>query len=126
MTMVRDVMDKKVIAVSKSMDVRHICRLLAKHQLTGVPVLDEKKQLVGYISERDIISAVPRARFFDRTAKELMVRRVKTIGPDEPITSASKIFLVKEYRKLPVVKGGKVVGMLSRKNVIRHMMSHYY
>ena len=126
MATVNDVMVKKVITVTKDVEMPRLCRLISRKRLSGVPVIDKKRRLVGFISERDIIAAVPKPGFMERTAGQIMTRKVKSISPDEPLTNASKIFSAEKYRQLPVVRAGKVVGIIARKDVIQHMLGCYY
>jgi CBS domain-containing protein len=126
MATVSEVMVKKVITVTKDTEMPKLCRLITRKKLSGVPVVNGKGRLVGFISERDIIAAVPKPRFMERTAGQIMTRKVKSIGPEEPLTNASKIFSAAKYRQLPVVKAGKVVGIIARKDVIQHMLGRYY
>lgn len=126
MTRVKDVMAKRVATVTPETTMKKLCGILSRRKTSGVPVVDRKGKLVGFVSERDIIAAVAKKNFLDRTAGDLMTRKLKTIGPDEPLTNASKIFSCAPYRQLPVVKNGKVVGVLTRQGVVQHMMGTYY
>ncbi len=123
---VSELMRKDVITVEESANVREICKVLSKHRMSGAPVLNKSGKLVGFISERDIIAAVPKAGFIKKTAKQLMTKNVRTIEEDAPLTHASKIFSEELYRSLPVTKEGKLVGMVSRNDVVSQMMKHYY
>jgi len=123
---VKELMRKSVVTVREDDDVKTICALLTKHKISGLPVLNKTGKLVGFISERDVIAAVPRKNFIDKKARELMSKRVKTITEDAPLIQASKIFTVKTFRHLPVVRGGKLVGIVTRKDVTTQMMKHYY
>lgn len=124
--LVNELMTRKVITVSEDANVRYICKLLSKHNMSGFPVTNKSGKLVGFVSERDIIAAVFKPNFINRTAKNLMNRRIRTIPEDAPITLASKIFSEEKYRQLPVLRNGKLVGIISRKEVVRHMMGQYY
>ncbi|MFH1875246.1 MAG: CBS domain-containing protein [Pseudomonadota bacterium] len=126
MTWVKDMMRKKVITIPFDMGVIQICKLLYKRAVSGFPVVNNKEEIVGFISERDIIAAVPKSRFLKLSAKNLMKKNVKTISPEEPISNAFKIFSKVNYRHLPVVRGKKIVGVISRKEVIEHILSGYY
>jgi len=126
MSTVKAIIKKKVTTVSEDADVRQICRSLKKYNLSGIPVTNKKGALVGFVSERDIIAAVIRPNFMEMTAKKLMTRRVVTVGPDDPLVNASKIFSDSNFRILPVVKGGKVVGIIERRDVVEHMLSKCY
>lgn len=125
MTRVKDIMKKRVITIKEDTDIKHICRILKKSNLSGLPVVNKKGFLVGFVSERDIIAAVPAPKFFDKTAKKIMTRKITIVEPDEPMTNVSKIFSGKKFRILPVVKGGKVVGIIARKDIIEHMLGDY-
>ena len=123
---VKELMTKKVIVVKDDTNVKDICKMLKKLHMSGFPVVSKSGRLTGFISERDVIAAVPRPRFLDRTARQIMSRKLRTIPDDAPITHASKIFSQEKYRQLPVVHNGKLVGIISRKDVLKHMMGHYY
>jgi CBS domain-containing protein len=124
--LVKELMNKKVITVKEIDDVHTICKLLSKHQISGLPVLSKTGKLVGFVSERDVIAAVCKANFTSKTAKQLMTKRVRTISDDAPVTHASKVFTQEKYRHLPVTRSGKVVGIITRKDIATHMMKHYY
>lgn len=124
--LVKEIMNRKLITVKEEEDVRKICRLLSKHKISGVPVLGKTGKLVGFVSERDVISAVCKPDFINRTARQIMTRRVRTIAEDAPLMHASKIFSEEKYRHLPVVKGKKLVGIVTRKDIATQMMKHYY
>jgi CBS domain-containing protein len=125
MTIVKDIMKKKVVTVPDNANMQKLCRLLTKNKLSGVPVASSKGKLVGFISERDVIAAIPKTGFMDKLVSDIMTKKAKTIAPDDPLTNASKIFSDTIYRHLPVVKAGKLVGVLSRTDVIKYMMVRY-
>jgi CBS domain-containing protein len=106
--------------------VHTICKLLTKYQISGVPVLNKAGKLAGFVSERDVIAAVCKANFLTKTAKQIMTKKVRTITEEAPVTHASKVFTEEKYRHLPVTKSGKVVGIVTRKDIATHMMKHYY
>lgn len=119
-------MNKKPITVDESDDVKKLCRILAKSKLSGIPVTAKNGLLRGFVSERDVITNVSKAGFMKMTVKHLMRKKVKTVAPDDPLTAASKIFSEEDIRVLPVVKGGKVIGVVTRKEVIHRLLSHMH
>lgn len=124
--LVKEMMKKKVVTVNDTDNVRTICKMLTKYKFSGFPVINKSGKLVGFISERDIISAVCKPNFISRTAKQLMTKKVRTLPEDSPVTHASKVFAQEKYRHIPIVRGKKVVGILTRKDIATHMMKHYY
>lgn len=123
---ISELMRRNVITVRENDGVREICKTLSKHKVSGVPVLNKAGKLVGFISERDIIAAVAKEGFISKRAKHLMTKRVRTIGEDSPLTQASKIFSEELYRSLPVTRNGKLVGIVTRNEVMSQMMKYYY
>jgi len=124
--LVKDLMTKKVHTVAEDDNVKVAAKLLTKYRISGVPVVSKTGKLRGFISERDIIAAVPRAKFSDMKVRHLMSKRVRTIDSDSPINCASKIFSQENYRLLPVVKGQKLVGIIGRKDIVKQMIGYYY
>ncbi|MFH1831146.1 MAG: CBS domain-containing protein [Pseudomonadota bacterium] len=126
MMLVKELMTRKVYAADEDDNVVSVCKLLTKHNISGIPVVSESGKLKGFISERDIIAAVPKSTFLTLKAKQLMSRKVRTIPHDAPITQASKIFSEEKYRLLPVLKANKLVGIIARKDIVKQMIGHYY
>jgi len=126
MKLVKDVMTKKVVTVRDEDDVKQACKLLAKNRISGMPVMNRLGRLVGFISERDVIAAVPKPGFDKASVRKLMTKKVRTIAGDEPLTHASKIFSEEDYRLLPVMKGPKLIGIIARKDVVNFMMGNFY
>lgn len=118
-------MAKKIITVYDDVSIEEVCGILAKHGLSGVPVVDKNKKLVGFISERDIIANFGK-KCLTQKAGDLMQREVIFIKYGTSIEEASKIFTEKKIRHLPIVKNGRVVDIISRKDIIKHLVGHYY
>ena len=124
--LVKDLMTTKVHTVRDDDDVRTAAKLLTKHKISGIPVVSKTGKLVGFVSERDIIAAVPKPKFCDMKIRNLMSKKVRSIPHDAPMTQASKIFSAENYRLLPVIKGSKLVGIIARKDIVKQMIGHYY
>ena len=63
MILVKEMMNKKVVSIKLTDGVKKICQILTKNIITGVPVVDNKKEILGFVSERDIIAAVNKPNF---------------------------------------------------------------
>jgi CBS domain-containing protein len=140
---VQDVMTRSVISVRPETPVRDVARLLDEHRISGVTVVDEAGALLGVVSEADFLveaqggpAAVrrsPIARLFHRagdpgtpgdrhfasTAGELMTSPVITIGPEELITHAAAVMTSGRINRLPVVEDGRLVGIVTRADLVR-------
>jgi CBS domain-containing protein len=133
-------MTPDVIVVGPDESVQKAARLMADHGISGVPVVDADGQLVGMISEGDLImrQATRRSRpwwraFFEdpdalareyqrttgTTVREAMTRAVVSVSPDLGLEAVSRILLDRGLRRLPVVEGGRLVGIISRGDIVK-------
>lgn len=122
----KDIMDKKVVSVSLDTSLRKICEILIKNKLSGIVVVDSKKHLCGFISERDIILRIARSGKLEEKTKDAMQKKVFSVEEDTSDSQISKIFLERPFRYLPVVRKKKVVGIISRKDVVDKLLGDYY
>lgn len=122
----RDIMTKSAVTVKRNASVQKICDILTKHKVSGVPVIDEDDRIIGFVSERDIIHAVNKKDFLRTTADKLMTRKVFSVREDMAAEEVSRMFTEKPIRYLPVIKNDKVVGIISRKDIINRLLGQYY
>lgn len=126
MLQAKDIMTKKVVTVYEDTKIQDVCKILIKDKLSGVPVVDKKYNLVGFISERDIIVKITLKNFLQKKAKDLMTKDVLSVCYDTPTEDVARLFTEKPYRYLPVIKQNKIVGIISRKDVIDRLLGQYY
>ncbi|MFC4560048.1 CBS domain-containing protein [Virgibacillus kekensis] len=144
---VRDFMIYNVYTVTPSTTVKELISLLETHRVGGVPVVDEKGNLVGIVSDGDVvrflsphkekiylayyISYVEEAEGIEDVLREkmntpveqIMVKKhIKTLLPDEDFESALRLISKHHFKKLPVVNGaGRVIGIISRGDIIHNL-----
>ena len=87
--------------------------ILTRHRITGLPVLDSKGKLVGVVSEFDVIERR------GKTVGDIMSRELITIGGDAPIGEAARLFVSHRIRRVPVMEGEKLIGIVSRSDIVR-------
>lgn len=126
MTAVKEIMMKKVATVNNDISLEKVCKFLVSKKLSGAPVVDKNGNLSGFISERDIIQAVGSKNFQRKKARDVMTRKVVSIEDSTPLDQISQIFTDKPFRYIPVTKKGKLVGVVSRKDVINRLLGQYY
>lgn len=123
----RDIMKKEFATVSENTDVHKICGVMIKNKVSGLPVVDFDKRLVGFVSERDIITAISNFRDLQKKkAKDIMTKKVISIKEDALSEHVSKIFTERPIRCIPVTKKGAIVGIISREEVISRLLGQYY
>jgi len=102
--------------------VRDVAAMLLKHNISGAPVVDADGTLVGVISEKDCIKALLRAVHHQvpfSVVSDVMTTRLITITEDTHIMTMADLFTQHAIRRLPVVSGNKLVGQVSRRDVLR-------
>ncbi len=118
---VRDVMTKRLVTLSPDVDVFQAIDLLLKNKVSGAPVVDANGALVGVLSEKDCLRVFASDAFYHLTGgqvSDFMSREVKTVDPDDDVFKVADLFLKNSFRRLPVVDEGKLVGQVSRRDIL--------
>lgn len=126
MAYVRDVMKKCIITAKVNDSIQHLSKMLTEKKISNAPVINEKGELVGVVSEQDIIRAMESDDFMKKTAKDIMTKNVLSIEENDCLEYVSKIFSEQPYRRLPVTRNKKVIGVITREDIINSFMGDYY
>lgn len=113
---------KKVVTCSVNNTIRDAAFFIIDNKVGALPVIDGSGgALVGIFSERDIAKAVAyRGEIaMEQSISEVMTRKVIVIGPDETVKNAMRIMGNETIRHLPVVEGGKLLGVISQRDVLK-------
>lgn len=119
---VRDYMDDHVHTLPPDMDMRAAVRFLLENRVTGAPVVDEEGTLLGIVTEKDCLrllthgvdNDVPRG-----VVADFMTTEVISIPPTMDVYYAAGIFTANHFRRLPVVLDGRLVGAITRYDLLR-------
>ena len=142
-----DVMNRQPACARDTDTMEAVIRLMDANQTSGVPVVDEAGALVGFVSDGDVAAYLGKTeialldstlnsyRFIDNEAeatrlRELMTlnvmnvatKRVVSVEWDTPVDEVCSLFASKRIKKVPVVRDGKLVGALSRRNIMRSLV----
>jgi len=128
MTTVERILEAKgrqVFACAPTATVHEAVEQMAKHGVGALLVLDVKSKLAGIISERDLLHKVVLAEKKSRDLKvrDIMSKSCWTITPDQKIDECMALMTGHRIRHLPVVHKGKVVGLISIGDVVKHLMN---
>jgi CBS domain-containing protein len=144
------VMTTNVITVTPDTSVQDLAALLGKHGISGVPVVDAANELVGIVSEGDLLHRAEtgterrterrRARWLDflasdqdlardytkshsRTVRDVMTRDVITVTETTELDQIANLLETKRIKRVPVVRDGSVIGIVSRANLVRALVA---
>ena len=122
-TTARDIMSSRLIVAREGMNVEDALKLLVNNKITGLPVVNQSGQMVGIISEYDIIARVGKQHTVDAESFKDSLPYTKTVEAVREDTSLEDIldrFIKAKCRRLPVLdKDGRLVGIISRRDVMK-------
>jgi len=114
------------ITIRPEQTVRDALALLAKHNIGALIVVNAASSPVGIVSERDIVREAARnEQVFGRGVGEIMTRDVITGVPHDDLASVANLMTEKRIRHLPVVTGGKLIGIISIGDVVKAQRDPY-
>ena len=121
---VADYMTRKLITFRPEQSVMEVMSILIKKKISGGPVVNDKFELVGIISEGDCIKQISESRYYnqpmeDVKVEEHMIKNVDTLDGNMNVFDAANKFLESKRRRFPIVENGKLVGQISQKDVLK-------
>jgi len=144
---VRDIMKTDVYTVTDEANIGEVIRILVDNQINGVPIVDGKEKVVGFISDGDIMKFVAKQnpRIIDMTSfitvwydtesfekkmddlmdlnvMDLATTKLVSVEADYDIDEAAKVLGDKKIKKVPVLENGKLVGVITRSDILRYIL----
>ncbi len=145
MATAKDIMTKEVLTVTTDVTIEGLARILTKHDISGAPVVDEDGKLIGIVTESDLIKMEQRLHIptviniFDAviylgsskkfeedikrmaatTVEDIFRKDVVTIAENATIEEIATIMSEKNIHHLPVVKKGRLVGIVGKKDIVK-------
>ena len=117
-----DYMTAEPITLTPDMDIHRAIKVLLDKRISGAPVLDSGGALVGVLSKKDCLKVAFSASYhmeWGGKVAEFMSTAVETVSADTDIVEIAELFLASRYRRYPVVRDGRLVGIITRHDVLR-------
>lgn len=112
-----DIMTRRVHTTIPQASVQEVAQLLYRERISGVPVIDESSGLIiGIITEADIIRNIGRD---DLKVADVMSRQLCMVEEDTPVSEIAALLSERRIKRVPVVKAGRVVGIVSRADIVQ-------
>lgn len=116
----KDVMTPHVISASQHVTLKEITTHMVAGRLSGFPITDDDQELVGLITELDVIRALMDGRDLEQTlAQEVMTQDVITVDVEDMIEDVMRLLNAERIIRVPVVQDGVMVGLISRGDILR-------
>ncbi len=121
---VKDYMTTNLVTFRPDQSVQEVVQSLIKYRISGGPVVNEKQELVGIISEGDCLKQLSESRYYNMpldhdNVEKRMATDVETIDGNMDVFDAANKFLQSKRRRFPIVENGKLVGQISQKDILK-------
>jgi len=126
--LVKDHMATELVTLHPDMEILRAAQLLISCDISGAPVLDQHGRLIGVLTERDCMKVALHAGYHGEPGglvRDYMTASPVAVSPDDTILELAERFITEKYRRYPVLDGGRLVGVISRRDVMRAMGHHY-
>lgn len=123
--LVSDYMTKKLITFKATQPIEDVIDTLIANKISGGPVVNDKNELIGIISEGDCMKQISDSRYYNlpidksNTVEKAMVREVETVSANMNIFDLANKFLQSKRRRFPIIENGKLIGQISQKDVLK-------
>ena len=115
-------MSKDVVTVHPDTPIARVIDLLSEHDITGIPVVDADGCLVGMITEKDIMGLPLGREEIAGRAADYMTRDVVSFDENEDVIAICECLVNHDFRRVPIVSHGKLVGIISRRDLIKYIV----
>lgn len=117
--LVRDVMNKKVVTVEPGVTVKEAAKIMTRCGIGSLLVVDKNKKVVGVVTNGNVLETIAKGKDADLvTLEEVMSKKVVSVEPDKTIEHAVNLMVENKIKKLPVVDGNRLVGIVTASDII--------
>jgi CBS domain-containing protein len=116
----------KVVTIRGEQSIREALGVLAQHNIGALVVVDDGRRPIGILSERDVVRAAARNEaVFGLLVSQLMTRELVVGAPGDDLGSVGSTMVTRRIRHLPVMDGGKLVGIVTIGDVVKAQRDHF-
>ena len=116
------IMTSELVTVRPESSIEEAIELLLAEKISGLPVVDDDGQLVGLVTEFALLAVAYDRRITNHTVERYMTRELITVEADEPVSRVADLCIVHRVRRVPVMKDGRLVGLIARRDVLQALV----
>ena len=118
----RTIMKTNVISIGKDTEIYEAIRIIAESNITGLPVVNGDQTIAGIITEKDMLRLLYDSGDLPGTVEGFMTREVVCFDQEDSLLDIVECFVHNHFRRVPILDEGKLVGIISRKDVIAYIL----
>ncbi len=116
------IMTTEVITVRRQTPISRVIETLLENNVTGLPVVNDDMTLAGVITEKDILHLLFGLKDNSAKVEDFMTKDVVSFEQDEDLIAICECLVQNNFRRVPIVSDGKLVGIISRKDIIKYIL----
>ena len=119
---IKEFMAKQLITFQSDTPIETAMESFLENKISGAPVLDDQEKLVGVLSEKDCMRTLFESSYYNNLGgfvREYMSTDLKTINIHDTLSNVADEFIKSRFRRFPVMEGNKLVGQISRRDILR-------
>ena len=117
----RDIMTEDLVTIRPTATVREAVEMLLSREISGLPVVDDGDRLVGIITEFALMAVAYDKKVLDEPVSQHMTTELLTVDVKDSVRKVADLCVVHRVRRVPVLKDGRLVGLVARRDVLRAM-----
>jgi CBS domain-containing protein len=119
----KDIMNGDIITVRKDTPILQTLELMVKNRITGIPVVEDDMTLTGIISEKDVLNFFHKqVDLEEKTVNDFMTQPAIFFDENESMLDVCNLLAKQIFRRIPITSQGKLVGIISRGDIIEHIV----
>ncbi len=116
------IMKTDLVTVTKDTPIYEAIKTLVENNITGLPVVNDDMTLAGIITEKDVLKLMYEGRDKSGNVEDYMTEKVISFAPQDSLINIARSFVDNHFRRVPIVANGKLVGIVSRKDIIAYIL----
>jgi len=118
----KTIMSKGVVYVKRDTEVYEAIRTLEENNVTGLPVVNDDMTIAGIITEKDVLHLLYDTENKCTKVGDFMTKGVVSFNEDDSLIDITECLIENSFRRVPITSGGKLVGIISRKDIISYIL----
>jgi CBS domain-containing protein len=119
---IETIMTTDVITVTRHTPITRVLEIMSEHDVTGLPVVNSDMTLAGIISEKDLLTLISDQGDSPAQAEDFMTDDIVSFDQDDDLIAVCECLTNNHFRRVPIVSQGVLVGIVSRRDIIKYMM----
>lgn len=117
---IKEIMATQIVTAQKDTPILEAANLFVEHRITGIPIIDQERNLVGILSEFDILRLLLETDLHNRKVEDFMTKQVLSFEDNVTAIDVCEFFLDNpSKRRVPITHDGKLVGLVSRADIVK-------